>query len=231
MELFQSKLREAETAAVQKENDRKDWQKCKYSESKRTSRDGKEKQEENYLERFSHKEQFKEKYNKVCSEEPKNYRESERTETKKSRPSNKESTAANWTCTTRKDPHQLSHYEKPFSSSMKAAFLKPSHDGNEGSRQQRTSSQLLTPRFMSSGFRKPVDDADVTPRWRKAQPKDEIGKATPNEKSSETNKAVTSKKEEEPKEKEEQISEAAVEEKQLVDSKPSCSRYLGIFLF
>ncbi|XP_070798972.1 CWF19-like protein 2 [Pituophis catenifer annectens] len=222
VELFHSKLREAETAAVQKENDRKDWQKCKYSESKRTSRDGKEKQEENNLERFSCKEQLKEKYNKVCSEEPKNYRGSEQTETKKSRPSNKESTAANWTCTTRKDPHQLNHYEKPFSSSVKAAFLKPSNDGDKGGRQQRTSSQLLTPRFMSCGFRKPVDDANVTPRWRKAQPKDEIGKATPNEKSSETNKAVTSK-EEETKEKE-QISEAAVEEKKLVDSKPSCSR-------
>lgn len=228
MELFHSKLREAETAAVQKENDRKDWQKCKYSESKRTSRDGKEKQEENNLERFSYKEQLKEKYNKVCSEEPKNYRGSEQTETKKSRPSNKEYTAANWTYTTRKDPHQLNHFEKPFSSSVKAAFLKPSNDGEKGGRQQRTSSQLLTPRFMSCGFRKPVDDANVTPRWRKAQPKDEIGKATPNEKSSETNKAVTSK-EEETKEKEEQISEAAVEEKELVDSKPSCSRYLGIF--
>uniref|UniRef100_A0A2D4FGS7 CWF19-like protein 2 n=4 Tax=Micrurus TaxID=8634 RepID=A0A2D4FGS7_MICCO len=223
VELFQSKLREAETAAVHKENDRRDWQKCKYSESKRTSRDDKEKQEENNLGRFSHKEQLKEKYNKVYSEEPKNYRGNEQTETKISRPSNKKFTAPNWTDTTRKDLHQLNHYEKPFSSSVKAAFLKPSNDGNEGGKQQRTSSQLSTPRFMSSGFQKPFYDADVTPRWRKAQPKDEIGKTTPNEKSPEMNKAVTSK-EEEPKEKGEQISEAAVEEKELVDNKPSCSR-------
>ncbi|KAK9402447.1 CWF19-like 2 [Crotalus adamanteus] len=119
VELFQSKLREAETAAVQKESDTRDWRKCRYMESKRTSRNGREKQEENNLER-------------------------------------------------------------------------------------------------------PFDDADVTPRWRKAQPKDEIGKAILNEKSSEMNKAVT-RKEEEPKEKGEQISETAVEEKELVESKPSCS--------
>ncbi|XP_070605828.1 CWF19-like protein 2 [Erythrolamprus reginae] len=220
VELFQSKLREAETAAG---CDRRDWGKWKYSENRRSYRHGKEMQEENKLERFSHKEQFKEKYNKVCSEESKNYRGSERTETGKPRPSSKDFTATNWTYTTRKDPHQLNHYEKPFSSSVKAAFLKPgSSDDDEGGRRQRTSSQLLTPPFMSCGFRKP--DADVTPRWRKAQLKDEIGKGTPDEKYSETSKAVTSKKGEEPKEKEEQISEAAVEEKELVDSKPSCSR-------
>ncbi|KAM3837087.1 CWF19-like protein 2 isoform 1-T1 [Vipera latastei] len=222
VELFQSKLREAETTAVQKESDTRDWRKCRYVESKSTSRNGREKQEENNLERFSHKGQLKEEYNKVCSEDPKNYRGSERMETKKSRPSNKESTVVDWTYTTRKDPHQLNHYEKPFSSSVKAAFLKPSIEGDEGGRRARTSSQLLTSSFMNCGFRKPFDDADVTPRWRKAQPKDEIGKAILNEKSSEMNKAVT-RKEEEPKEKGEQISETAVEEKEMVESKPSCS--------
>ncbi|XP_007437475.2 CWF19-like protein 2 [Python bivittatus] len=222
VELFQSKLKEAETAAVQKENvGRRDWQKYKYSESKCTLREGKEKQEENNPEKFSYKEQPKEKHSKVYSEEQRNYKGNGLTETKESRPSNKESTVADLTYRTRKDPHPLKHYEKPFSSSLKAAFLKPNNEGDEGGRQQRTPSQLLTPSGMSCGFRKPVDDADVIPRWRKAQPKGEIGKATLNEKPSKANMTVTSR-EEEPREKGEEISETAMETKEPLESKTSC---------
>ncbi|XP_063161897.1 CWF19-like protein 2 isoform X2 [Candoia aspera] len=222
VELFQSKLKEAETAAIQKENvSRRHWQKYKYSESKHTLRDGQEKQEENNPEKLSYEEQPKEKNRKVYSEEQRNYSRSGLRETEESTPNNKESTVADLTYRTRKDPHQLKHYEKPFSSPVKAAFLKPNNDGDDGGRQQRTPSQLLTPSCMSGGFWKPSDDADAVPRWRKAQPKDETGKTALNEKPSTTNMAVTSR-EEEPKEKGEDTSGTAVEKKKPLDSKPSC---------
>ncbi|XP_061484667.1 CWF19-like protein 2 isoform X2 [Rhineura floridana] len=213
VELFQSRLEEAKKAAVPKENDhRRGWQICKYSRNERGMRQKEEKgkQGESNAEKHADKERSEERCTKEYSQERRSCKRDRPTE--EPRQSNKDIPYR-----TVKESYKIRNYEKPFSSPFRAAFLKPNDDADQGSRLQSPSSQLLTPSSMSCGFRKPSDDV---PRWRKTQPKEDIARATLDEKPLNTEMAVTSK-EEGLREKQEEIPKGALEKKEPLDSKSS----------
>ncbi|CAI5773263.1 2 isoform X1 [Podarcis lilfordi] len=189
MELFQSRLEEAEKAvAPQKAYYRRGWQKCKYSRNECSTRQEEEKgeQEQSSIEKRAVKERLEERFNKEYSPEQRSYKRDRPTEDRESRHSNKA-----FPYRTAKESYQIRNYDKPFSSPFKAAFLKPNDDGDQGSRLQSPASQLLTPTSMSRGFRKPGYSDDATPRWRKAEPKEEDARATLDENPLKTEMAVT----------------------------------------
>ncbi|XP_053167495.1 CWF19-like protein 2 isoform X2 [Hemicordylus capensis] len=212
VEIFHSRLEEAERAAAPKESDCRSWQKHKYSKTECSVRKGKEKQEESDVEKGAYKEQAKERY-KEYSPEWRSRKRDKPTGEKVPRHHNKESSTKDFSYGTAKGSYQRSNYEKPFWSPLKATFLKPNEDGEQESRLQSSSSKLVTPAPVSHGFRKPGDDTEVIPTWLKIQPQDGDGKANLNEKAFKMEVAVTSG------EKEEEIAGDGLEKKELSDSK------------
>ncbi|XP_054829337.1 CWF19-like protein 2 isoform X2 [Eublepharis macularius] len=246
VELFESKLKEAESAAVQKENEhrRGRWQKCDYSEMENPVRQKKDKEKQE--ERDSYKENPKDRDNKDGFQEMRNYVRDRLAEDKEPRHSSKESALRDFSSRIAQYSHQRSS-EKSLPSPLKSTFWKPDEDGGQKA-QIFSSSKLLNRSSASCGFRKPgydTEDIPVSrgfrkpdystediPRWRRTQPKEGDRKATLDEKSfttematldekqSETEMAIISKE----REKKEAISEDAVENKEPPHSKSS---YLG----
>ncbi|KAH0625142.1 hypothetical protein JD844_033292 [Phrynosoma platyrhinos] len=222
VELFHSRLEEAEASVIKKENDwKRRWQKSKYpgKECRMRQREEKEKQEESSAEKHSYKE-----HNEDYSQEERSSRRDRPTEDREPKHSNKEFTVKGFTYRTARDSNPIKNDEKPFLKPLKAMFLKPNDDGDQEGKLRRPSSQLVTPSSMGYGFRKPGDDDndDAIPRWRKAQPKEDIGKATVDEKTSRNEKIVISR-EKDTREKQKEIQKDALEKKEVLDSKLSYS--------
>ncbi|XP_067322652.1 CWF19-like protein 2 [Anolis sagrei] len=221
VELFHSRLEEAEASAAQKE---KGWKKSSYSRTECSMRqkDARDKQEESSAERHSYKEHSKERYNDDYSPRERSSRRDKLTEDREPRQSNKESALKDFSYRTAKDSN-MKNYESPFLKPLKAMFLKPDDDNNQKSKPLRPSSQFVTPGSMGYGFRKPGDDDEAIPRWRKAQPKEQIGKATVDEKTSRNENTVMSEEENDPRDKQEETQEDTLGKKEVLDSKSSYS--------
>ncbi|XP_060090847.1 CWF19-like protein 2 [Heteronotia binoei] len=241
VELFESRLKEAERAAVQKENEHRRWQKSEYSEESRVrQRKDKEKQGE----RDGYKGKPKNREGKDYFQETRNYVRDRLMEDKDLRHSSKGSAMKDFSSRTAQHSHQRS-CEESLPSPAKPAFWKPHEDGGQEV-QSFSSSKLHTQGSVTCGFRKPAydteDDIPVRhgfrkpdystediPRWRRTQPKEGDGKpsttemATLDEKQSKTEMAITSI-ENDPKEKKEEIAEDVLESKEPSHSKSS---YLG----
>nr|XP_056714106.1 CWF19-like protein 2 [Euleptes europaea] len=246
-ELFESRLKEAERAAIQKGNERRKWQKSDYSKKEIHVRQRKDKDKQE--ERDGYKGKPKDRDNKDYFQEPRYYVRDRLREEKEPSHSSKGSAVKDFSCRTAQYSHQRS-CEKSLPSPMKPAFWKPGEDG-EKEVQSFSSSKLHTHGSATSGFRKPsYDTEDIpvrrvfrkpdystedVPRWRRAQPKEGDGKATLDEKPltteratldekpSKTEMAITSR-ENDPREKKEEITEDALENKEPSHSKSS---YLG----
>ncbi|XP_016848146.2 CWF19-like protein 2 isoform X1 [Anolis carolinensis] len=219
VELFHSRLEEAEASAAQKE---KGWKKSTYSGMERNMRpkDARDMQEESSAERHSYKEQSKERYNDDYSSRERSSRRDKLTEDREPRHSNKESAVKDFSYRTAKDSNIMKNYENPFLKPLKAMFLKPDNDNNQKSKPLRPSSQFVTPNSMGYGFRKPGDDDEAIPRWRKAQPKEQIGKATVDEKTSRNENIVINEEEKDSRVKQEEIQED-LGENEVLDSNTS----------
>ncbi|XP_042313932.1 CWF19-like protein 2 isoform X2 [Sceloporus undulatus] len=228
VELFRSRLEEAETSVIRKENDwKRSWQKSKYpgKECSMRQREAKEKQEESSTEKHSYKEHINERHNEDYSQEERHSRRDRPTDDREPKHSTKESTVRDFSYRTARDFNPIKNYEKPFLKPLKAMFLKPNDDGDQEGKLQSRSSRLVTPSSMGYGFRKPGDDDDdAIPRWRKAQPKEDIGKETVDEKSSRNETFVIGEKD--TREKHKEIQKDALKKKEMLDSKLS---YLGPF--
>ncbi|XP_044297759.1 CWF19-like protein 2 [Varanus komodoensis] len=214
VELFQSKLEEAEKAAVQKENDsRRGWQKCKYSgnEGSMRQREEKEMRDENRIEKCAHKEGPKESYNKEYSQEKRSCGRDWTTDDKKPRHNNKEFAVKDSSYRTAKDSYQIRNYEKPFLSPLKATFLKPNDDGDQEDKLRSTSYQLHASSPLNRSFRKP-GDSDAIPSWRKVQTVEENVKAVLEEEPAKMEIAV-SQREEDEREKQEEMLDGASDNK------------------
>lgn len=226
MEQFESKLKEAERAAFQKEDKPRRWQKYDYSlESRMRQREDKEKQEE----RDGRKGKSKDS----------NYMSDRLIEDKDSRHSNKGSAVKDFSFRTAQHSYQ---------SPPKPAFWKPHEDGGQEV-QSFSSSKLRTQGSVTSGFRKPdYDDTDIPvrhgfrkpgyssadiPRWRRTQPKEEDGKVSLDEKPTTAETATFEKpsrteitinsRENDQNEQKEQIGEDALESKERSHNKSSYS--------
>ncbi|XP_015276375.1 PREDICTED: CWF19-like protein 2 [Gekko japonicus] len=240
VDMFESRLKEAERAAVQKENEHRRWQKYEYSEDVRQRKD-KEKHEE----RDGYQGKPKDRNSKDYFQEMRNYMRERLTEDKHPRHSSIGSAGKDFSSRTAQYSHQRS-CEKSSPGPLKPAFWKPHEDGGQEV-QSFSSSKLRTQGSATCGFRKPnYDTEDIPvrhgfrkpdysteeiPRWRRTQPKEVDGKATLDEKPSTTEMAaldekpsttgmaVTSRKND-PREKKE-IGEDALESEEPSHSKSS----------
>ncbi|XP_066477761.1 CWF19-like protein 2 [Tiliqua scincoides] len=217
VEQFQSRLEEAERAAVLKENDhRQGWRKHRYLEYEYSARkrEENEKQEEKDVEKVTFREQPKER----------NYTQEQRkdrpTNDNEPRYSNKDSSTKEFSPRIVKDFQPLRNYERPFSSLSKPVFLRPNVEWEQENKPKCSQSRSLTPASVSCSFRKPGDDSEVIPRWRKTQPMKEEAQATRDEKQFKTDLVVTSG-EKDPRDKLEEIPEDSLGEKEQLDSKSS----------
>ncbi|XP_077197687.1 CWF19-like protein 2 isoform X2 [Paroedura picta] len=246
VELFESRLKEAERAAVQKENEHRRWQKCEYSEENRArQRKDKERQQE----RDGYKGEPKDRDSRVSFQEMRNDMRERQTEDKDPRRSGEGSAVKDFSSSTSQYSHQRS-CEKLLPRPLKPAFWKPHEDG--GQEVQSFSSSKLRPQGsatcgfrkpnydtedtpVSHGFRKPDYSTEDIPRWRRTQLKEGDGKAALDEKPSTTEVATLDEKppktemavasrENDPREKKEEIAEPAFENKEPSHNKPS---YLG----
>lgn len=248
MELFESRLKEAERATAQKENEHQRWQKCEYSEEScmRQKKD-KEKQEE----RDGYKGKTKDRDSKECFQETRDYVRDSLMEDKDPRHSSKGSAVKDFSSRTANYSHQRS-CEKSLPSSLKPAFWKPHEDGGQevqsissskSRRQGSATCGFRKPDYdtedipVRRGFRKPDYSTEDIPRWRRTQPKEGDGKATLDEKPSTTEMATldekpsktelaTPSRENDVKKKKEEIAEDALESKEPSHSKSSYLGYL-----
>ncbi|XP_048350177.1 CWF19-like protein 2 isoform X2 [Sphaerodactylus townsendi] len=243
MELFESRLKEAERAAVQKENERRKWPKSNYSEKESHMRPRRDKEKQQQQERDEYKGKPKDRDSEDYFQETRNCTRNRLKEDKEPSHSSKGSAGKDFSPRTAQYSHQRS-CEKSFPSPLKPAFWKPAEDGGQG-RQSFSSSKLHTPGFRKPGydtedgpvsrvFRKPDYGAENTPRWRRTQPKEVEGKAALDEKSVTTEMATLAEKpcktetavssrENDPREKKEETIEDALENDEPSHSKSSYS--------
>lgn len=227
VEQFQSRLEEAEKAAIQKQHDcRPGWQKHRYSdyEYNARKREEKEEQKERSVENLTHREQPKERYYKDYTQEQRRDRPAN---DKEPRYSNKDTSTKDISSRIARNFQPMRNYEKPFASPLKPVFLRPSDEGEQENRPQSSQSRLHTPALVSCGFRKPGDDAGVIPRWRKMQPVKEDDQATQEEKQFKNHEPAVTSGEKDPREKLEEISEDALRKKEPLDQS-SDLRYLRV---
>lgn len=216
MELFQSRFKEAERTAGQKEKDyrRRNWQERKCSENEQdVRRKDKGKREGWGGENDASSERPKQRYNQEHSQGQRSCWRDKATEGKEPKRSNLDSAVKDGSSRTFTDSPGSRNSEKAFLSPLKPTFLKPGEDRGQERKLQRPSSSSL-----SLGFRKPDDNTEDVPRWRKSQPKEGHGKAASEEKlfTTETTQAVTSK-ERDSREKQELILKDTLERAETLD--------------
>ncbi|KAJ6662312.1 hypothetical protein lerEdw1_012476 [Lerista edwardsae] len=218
VEQFQSRLEEAEKAAILKQQDcRPGWQKHRYSDYESNARKREEKEEkERGVEKpiHLHREQPKEKYYYDYTQEQRRDRPANDKEPRYS----KDSSAKDISSRIARNLQPIRNYEKPFASPLKPVFLRPSDEGEQENRPQSSQSRSHTPASVSCGFRKPGDDAGVIPRWRKTQPVKE-DQTTQDEKQFKSHEPAVTSGEKDPRDKLEEISEDALRKKEPLDSK------------
>ncbi|XP_074906106.1 CWF19-like protein 2 isoform X1 [Buteo buteo] len=240
MEVFQSRLEEAEKVATRKENYYRSgrWKKTDYSESEKEKKEQhmkKETRDEDDRNRNVFGGYTREKYGKGWAQEDKGYKRGMSGEDQECGHSSTDSVFRGYSSKAEKHSDEKRSQEKSSSlSNMKQKFLKPSEDdlssysAPRDYRSQQSSSKLPVHRSLSSHFQKPSEDAAL---WTKTRTEDDNEKLTSDQKSSGTREQIDDNSweitpsDEKQKLQQEYPSDIAEKKQTLSDSKTSCSRY------
>ncbi|XP_071411047.1 CWF19-like protein 2 isoform X2 [Pithys albifrons albifrons] len=239
VELFQSRLEEAEKAASRKENYHRSgrWRKTDYSESEKEKKEQhieKATRDEDDRNRNTFGGYTREKYDRGWAQDDKGYRRDSSRGDQESGHSSMDSLLRGYSSKAEKYSSEKRNQEKSSPlSNMKHKFLKPSEDdlSSYGARRdyksQQSSSKLPVHSSLSSRFQKPDED---TTQWTKRHTKDNNEKLILDEKSSGTREQTDGsgweRTSSDKTEKLQQEYQSAIPENKqtLSDSKTSCSR-------
>ncbi|XP_039420263.1 CWF19-like protein 2 isoform X1 [Corvus cornix cornix] len=241
VEVFQSRLEEAEKAASKTENYHRSgrWKKTDYSESEKEKKERKEQ----HIEKAARDEDGKnrntfgsywEKYGKGWAQEDKGYkRDASRADQERGH-SRMDSVLRGYSSKAEKYSSEKRNQEKSSSlSNMKHKFLKPSEDdlspysAPRDSKSQHSSSNLSAHSSLSSRFQKPGED---TALWTRTHTEDSNEKLIPDQKSSGTREQIDDKSwkrapsDEKERSRQEHTSNTSEKKQILSDSKTSSSR-------
>ncbi|NXS78565.1 C19L2 protein, partial [Erpornis zantholeuca] len=242
VEIFQSRLEEAEKAASKKENYQRSgrWKKIDYSESEKEKKEKKEEhtekatRDDNDRNRNTFGGYSREKYGKGWVQEDRGYKRDVSRADQERGHSSMDSVLRGYSSKAEKYSHEKRNQEKSSSlSNMKHKFLKPSEDdllsysAPRDSKSQQSSSKLPAHSSLSSRFQKPGED---TALWTKTNTEDSNEKLIPNQKSSCTREQIDGKSwkrppsDEKEKSRQEHASNTSEKKQILSDSKTSSSR-------
>ncbi|XP_068870694.1 CWF19-like protein 2 isoform X2 [Aphelocoma coerulescens] len=204
MEVFQSRLEEAEKAASKPENYHRSgrWKKTDYSESEKDKKERKEQ----HIEKVTRDEDGKnrntfgsywEKYGKGWAQEDKGYKRDASRADQECGHSRMDSVLRGYSSKAEKYSSEKRNQEKSSSlSNMKHKFLKPSEDdlspysAPRDSKSQHSSSKLSAHSSLSSRFQKPGED---TALWTRTHTEDSNEKLKPDQKSPGTREQIDDK--------------------------------------
>ncbi|XP_049679500.1 CWF19-like protein 2 isoform X2 [Accipiter gentilis] len=240
MEVFQSRLEEAEEVASRKKNYYRSgrWKKTDYSESEKEKKEQhmkKETRDEDDRNRNVFGGYTREKYGKGWAQEDKGYTRGMSGEDQECGHCSTDSVFRGYSSKAEKHSDEKQSQEKSSSlSNMKQKFLKPSEDdllsysAPRDYRSQQSSSKLPVHRSLSSRFQKPSED---TALWTKTCTEDDNEKLMFDQKSSGTREQIDDNSweitpsDEKQKLQQEYPSDIAEKKRMLSDIKTSCSRY------
>uniref|UniRef100_A0A8C3J8J6 CWF19-like protein 2 n=1 Tax=Calidris pygmaea TaxID=425635 RepID=A0A8C3J8J6_9CHAR len=242
MEIFQSRLEEAEKVASRKENDYRSrrWKKTDYSESEKEKKEQymkKDRRDEHDRNRSMFGGCTREKYSgKGWAQEDKGYKRDTSREDQECGHSSTDSVLRGYSSKAEKHSDEKRSQEKSSSlSNMKHKFLKPSEDdvssysASRDYNSQQSSSRLLAHGSLSSRFQKPSED---TVPWTKTHTKDNHEKFMSDQKSSGTREQIGDNSWErtpsDEKQKSQQEYPSDITEKKQNDSKTSCSGHTAM---
>ncbi|XP_019380583.1 PREDICTED: CWF19-like protein 2 [Gavialis gangeticus] len=175
VEIFQSRMEEAEKVTSKKKNDRRGrWEKYDYSENEQKKRERRlvrEGHDEGDMDKW--KGYTREKY-KVYSQEDRSYRKDRSREEQESRHSSTDTELRVCVSKAAKHCNQKQNQEKSSAlNDLKRRFLKPSEENwSSCSRDkdyglQKSSFRLPTHSSLSSSFQKPGEDTEIKSLWRR----------------------------------------------------------------
>ncbi|XP_068281041.1 CWF19-like protein 2 isoform X2 [Nyctibius grandis] len=240
MEVFQSRLEEAEKVASRKENYRSGrWKKTDYSGSEKEKKEQHMKKETRDEDRSSNTfwGYTRKKYGRDWAQGDKGYQRDMSREDQECGHNSTDSVLRGYS--SKADKHfdeKRSQEESSTLSNMKHKFLKPSEDDDSSYsaprdyKSQQSSSKLPVQSSLSSRFQKPSED---TALWTKTHTEDNNEKITFDQKSSGTGEQIDDNSWErtpsDEKEKSQQDYPRNIPEKRqtLSDSKTSCSRHIS----
>lgn len=249
MEVFQSRLEEAEKAASKKENYHRSgrWKKTDYSESEKEKTDKKEQhiekltRDEDDRDRHKFGGYSREKYGKGWVQDDKGYRREVSKADQECGRSSTDSVSRGYSSKAEKYSSEKRNQERNSSlSNLKHKFLKPSEDdltsysaSRDSRLKQSSSKEASTHSSLSSRFQKPSED---TALWTKIHTEDSSEKLKSHQKSSGTMEQIDGKSwkitpsDEKEKSRQEHTSDTPEKKLILSDSKTSSSRYsMNIF--
>ncbi|KAM6316826.1 CWF19-like protein 2 [Aegotheles albertisi] len=199
MEVFQSRLEEAEKVASRKENYYRSerWKKTNYSESEKEKKEQhmkKETRDEGDRNRNVFGGYSREKYGKGWAQEDKGYKRDMSREDQECGHSSMDSVSRGYSSKAEKHSNEQRSQEKSsFQSNVKHKFLKPSEDdlpsysAPRDCKSQQSSSKLPVHSSLSSRFQKPSED---TALWTKTHREDKSEKLMSDQKSSGTREQI-----------------------------------------
>ncbi|XP_071590800.1 CWF19-like protein 2 [Heliangelus exortis] len=239
MEIFQSRLEEAEKVAPRKENYYRNerWKKSDYSESEKERKEQhmrKETRDDGDRNRNVFGGYTREKYGKGWTQEDKGYRRDVSREDQGCGHSSTDSVLRGYSSKAEKHSNGRQGLERSSSlSNVKHKFLKPSEDdspsysASRDCKSQQSSSKLPVHSSLSSRFQKPSEDAEL---WTKTHRQDNSEKFMSDQKSSGSREQVNDSSwertpsDEKEKSRQEYPSDIPEKKEMLPDSKTSCSR-------
>ncbi|KAM6098554.1 CWF19-like protein 2 isoform 2-T2 [Theristicus caerulescens] len=237
MELFQSRLEEAEKVASRKENCYRSgrWKKTDYSESEKNERHmKKETRDEDDRNRNMFGGYTREKYGKGWAQEDKGYRRDMSREDQERGHSSMDSVLRGYSSKAEKHSDEKRSQKSSSLSNMKHKFLKPSEDdlssysAHRDYKSQQSSSKLQVHSSLSSRFQKPSED---TALGTKTHAEENNEKLTSDQKSSDTRQQIDDSSwegtpsAEKEKLRQEYPSNIPEKKQTLSDSKTLCSRH------
>lgn len=244
MEVFQSRLEEAEKAASKKENYHRSgrWKKTDHSESEKEKKDKKEQhiekltRDEDDRDRHTSGGYSREKYGKGWAQEDRGYRRDVSRADQECGHSSMDSVPRGYSSKAEKYSSEKRNQERSSSlSSLKHKFLKPSEDdltsysaSRDSKLMQLSSKEDSAHSSLSSRFQKPGED---TALWTKTHTQDSNEKLKSDQKSSGTREQIDGKSwkrapsDEKEKLRQEHTSDTPEKKQILHDSKTSSSRY------
>lgn len=240
MEVFQSRLEEAEKVAFRKENyyrsDR--WKKTDYSDSEKEKKEQhikKETRDEGDRNRNTFGSHTREKYGKEWAQEDQGYKRDMSRRDQGCGHSSTDSVLRGYSSKAASCSDEKRSQEKRSSlSSMKHKFLKPSDDDSSSYsalrdyKSQESSCKLPVHSSLSSRFQKPRED---TAPWTKTHTEDNNEKLMSDQKSSGSREQIDDKswkrtpRDEKEKSPQECPGDSPEKKQTLSDSKTSCARY------
>ncbi|KAM7127496.1 CWF19-like protein 2 isoform 1-T1 [Ciconia maguari] len=240
MEVFQSRLEEAEKVASRKENYYRSgrWKKNDCSESEKEKKEQhmkKETQDEDDRNRNTFGGYIREKYGKGWAQEDKGYKRDMSREDQECGHSSTDSVLRGYSSKTEKHSNEKRSQEKSSSlSNMKHKFLKPSEDDSSSYSaprdymSQQSSSKLPVHSSLSSRFQKPSED---TALWTKTHTEDNNEKLMSDQESLGTREQIDDSgwdrtpSVEKEKSRQEYTGDIPEKKQTLSDSKTLCSRH------